>query len=233
MHVTTEPAILYLGTPVVLISTVNEDGTFNLAPMSSAFWLGWRCMLGLSALSKTSQNLLRTRECVLNLPSDAEVASVNRLARTTGSNPVPEVKLKRGYYYEKEKFLVSGMTAVASETVAAPRALQCPVQLEAVIESTHPLAQEDDKLRGRIMIFEARVQRVHVEESILAQDDPNRIDSDKWRPLIMSFQKFYGLAPQQLHESTLAKIPESLYRSPDVDKGRVAHEEAVTAGGVS
>ena len=27
-----EPAILYLGTPVVLIGTSNEDGTFNLSP---------------------------------------------------------------------------------------------------------------------------------------------------------------------------------------------------------
>jgi hypothetical protein len=33
MHVATEPAILYLGTPVVLISTVNDDGSYNLAPM--------------------------------------------------------------------------------------------------------------------------------------------------------------------------------------------------------
>src|SRR4249920_1097450 len=58
MHVTIEPGILYFGTPVVLISTVNEDGSFNLAPMSSAFWLGWRCMLGLAAGSKTPQNML-------------------------------------------------------------------------------------------------------------------------------------------------------------------------------
>jgi flavin reductase (DIM6/NTAB) family NADH-FMN oxidoreductase RutF len=35
-HVTIEPPILYLGTPVVLISTLNEDGSANLAPMSSA-----------------------------------------------------------------------------------------------------------------------------------------------------------------------------------------------------
>ena len=31
-----EPAILYFGTPVVLIGTCNEDGSYNLAPMSSA-----------------------------------------------------------------------------------------------------------------------------------------------------------------------------------------------------
>src|ERR1700722_15646325 len=41
MHVSSEPGILYFGTPVVLISTTNKDGSYNLAPMSSAFWLGW------------------------------------------------------------------------------------------------------------------------------------------------------------------------------------------------
>ena len=55
MHVNSEPGILYFGTPVVLISTTNEDGSYNLAPMSSAFWLGWRCLLGLSGTSKTTK----------------------------------------------------------------------------------------------------------------------------------------------------------------------------------
>jgi flavin reductase (DIM6/NTAB) family NADH-FMN oxidoreductase RutF len=68
-HARIEPGILYFGTPVVLISTLNEDGSPNLAPMSSAFWLGWRAMLGLGGRSKTTQNMLRTGECVLNLPA--------------------------------------------------------------------------------------------------------------------------------------------------------------------
>ena len=42
MHRTIEPTILYFRTPVALISTLNEDGTPNIAPMSSAWWLGWR-----------------------------------------------------------------------------------------------------------------------------------------------------------------------------------------------
>jgi hypothetical protein len=99
MHVTSEPGILYFGAPVVLISTTNEDGSYNLAPMSSAFWLGWRCLLGLAGTSKTTQNIMRTGECVLNLPSVDNVAAVNLLARTTGSNPVPEGKVRRGYRF--------------------------------------------------------------------------------------------------------------------------------------
>ena len=51
--------------------------------------------------------------------------------------------------------------------------------------------------------------------------EPNRVDPDKWRPLIMSFQQFYGLGPQ-VHDSTLARIAESLYRGPDIERAREA-----------
>ncbi len=221
MHVTREPAILYFGTPVVIISSLNDDGSANLAPMSSAFWLGWRCMLGLGAASQTARNLLRTRQCVLNLPSQHEVSHVDRLALTTGANPVPGAKAARGYRHVRDKFAVAGLTPAASQTVAPPRVRECPVQLEAVIEAVHGVADEDEMLRGRVLSFEARIQRVHLHPSILMEGEPDRVDPDKWRPLIMSFQKFYGLAPQQLHDSALASIAEAMYRSPDVDKARV------------
>ena len=90
-HVTIEPSILYLGTPVVLISTQNGDGTANLAPMSSAWWLGWRCMLGLQTASQTPQNMIRTGQCVLNLPTVGQADAVNRLARLTGTKEIPEL----------------------------------------------------------------------------------------------------------------------------------------------
>lgn len=212
MHRTIEPAILYFGTPVVLVSTCNEDGSYNLAPMSSAWWLGWRCMLGFGARSKTPQNMRRTGECVLNLPSADLVASVNRLARLTGSDPFPEHKLRMGYRHERDKFGVAGFTAVLSETVAAPRVLECPVQLEAKVVCAHGIAEEDDDKRGKLVSFEVRIDRVHVQDSILVDGERNRINPDKWRPLIVSFQHFYGLGPQ-LHESTLAQIPESAYRA--------------------
>lgn len=220
MHITAAPAILYFGTPVVLISTVNENGTYNLAPMSSIFWLGWRCMLGLSALSKTTENILRNKACVLNLPSVNQVSAVNRLARTTGSFPVPAGKQQKGYRYEPEKFAIAGLTPVVSETVTAPRVLECPVQLECVLEGTYGLAADSDTQRGKILTLEMRIMRVHLEESILLEGQENKIDPDKWRPLIMSFQEYYGLG-EKLHPSALAEIPESLYRTPDMERARL------------
>lgn len=212
-HTRIEPSILYFGTPVVLISTTNEDGTPNLAPMSSAFWLGWRGLLGLSGRSQTARNLTRTGECVLNLPSDALAAAVDRLALTTGADPVPPYKHERGYRYVPAKFERAGLTPVASETVAAPRVAECPVSMEAVVEATHPVGD------GGIVSFEVRVQRVWVHDEIRKEGADDHIDPDRWRPLIMSFQQLYGLGPR-VRESTLATIPERVYRGPDVDRAR-------------
>ncbi|MBB4683236.1 flavin reductase family protein [Amycolatopsis jiangsuensis] len=220
-HTAIEPGILYFGTPVVLLSTSNEDGSANLAPMSSAFWLGWRAMLGLGARSKTAANLRRTRECVLNLPSAALAGAVDRLALTTGSDPVPPRKRERGYFHVAGKFARAGLTPVPSETVAPPRVAECPVAMEAVLAAVHPFAGDDEAQRGSVLGLEVRVQRVFVHDDIRLPGSTDRIDPDAWRPLIMSFQKFYGLGPQ-VHESALATIPERLYRSPDVERAAAA-----------
>ena len=211
-HVTIDPAILYFGTPVVLISTLNNDGSFNLAPMSSAWWLGKRCLLGLGRASKTTENLLRTGECVLNLPSADLVAAVNRLARTTGSNPVPAGKVARGYRFEPAKFAIAGLTPATATRVTAPLVRECAVQLEATVRAHHEVAADDEHSRGRLLAIETQIERVHVDEAILFEGEPNRIDPDKWRPLIMSFQQFYGLSAEKLHHSTLGLIAEALYR---------------------
>ena len=131
---------------------------------------------------------------------------------------MPPRKLKRGYRYEPDKLVVSGFTAEPSHTVAPPRVRECPIQLEAVVESVRDLAEGDAALRGRTKIFEVRIQRVHVDDALLIDGKRDHIDPDKWRPLIMSFQKFYGLAPGQLLPSRLGQVPEQLYRSPDVDR---------------
>ena len=213
MHRTVEPAILYFGTPVVLVSSQNEDGSANVAPMSSAWWLGWSCVLGFGARSKTPANILRTGECVLNLPSVEQVGAVDRLARLTGSNPVPPHKVAMGYRYEPDKLRAAGLTAVPSETVAPPRLRECPVQLEATLEDAHPILARDEVRGGKLLALEVRIRRVHVEEGLLMEGHESRIDPRKWRPLIMSFQQFFGLTEGTVHGSRLAEIPESMYRA--------------------
>lgn len=179
-------------------------------------------MIGLTAFSKTAQNMIRTGECVINLPSVSEVAAVDRLALTTGSNPVPEFKASRGYQYTADKFGIAGLTPLASETVAPPRVQECPVQLEAGLVTKHGVGDDSPAQRGFILCIETRIQRVHADESILMVGEENRIDPDKWRPLIMSFQQFYGLG-DRLQHSRLGTIPESTYRNPDMEISRHLH----------
>lgn len=201
MHKTIQPKILYFGTPVVLISTLNEDKSPNLAPMSSAWWLDQSCMLGMGSRSKTVENLLRERECVLNLPSSDLVGAVDRLALTTGKNPMPGYKVDKGFQYVHDKFAHAGLTAVASDLVCPPRVAECTVQLEAIVEKFHPFGEPEDFS----MAIEARIIRVHIDEEILNSERRHHIDADKWNPLIMSFCEFYGLG-KNLHPSRLAKI---------------------------
>jgi flavin reductase (DIM6/NTAB) family NADH-FMN oxidoreductase RutF len=179
--------------------------------MSCAWWLGNRCLLGFGARSKTPQNILRTGEYVLNLPAVDQADMVDRLALTTASALVPELTLQRGYEYEPDKFGRSGFSIAPSDLVAPPRALECPVHLEANLRHVHPIAEESDRRRGKLVALEVEIVRVHVAENIRMRGYANRIDPDRWRPLIMSFQQFYGLGPRVL-DSRLASIPEEAYR---------------------
>jgi flavin reductase (DIM6/NTAB) family NADH-FMN oxidoreductase RutF len=123
----------------------------------------------------------------------------------------------RGYRYEPNKFSVAGVTAVKAVRVNAPLVEECPVQIETKLVTTHKLAEDDGVQNGRIITIELRVVCVHAEDSLLMENHVNRIDPNKWRPLIMSFQKFYGLG-RELQHSTLAEISEELYKTPDMEK---------------
>jgi flavin reductase (DIM6/NTAB) family NADH-FMN oxidoreductase RutF len=171
--------------------------------------------------------MIRTGECVLNLTSARQADAVNRLARLTGTKEIPELKRRLGYEYEPHKFQRAGLSPVASQTVAAPRVLECPIQLEAVVAERHDMMADDPQVAGLISAFEVRITRVHVHPDLLMEGHENRIDPDKWQPLIMNFQKLYGASKSEVLPSRLAEIEERLYRMPDVDRAR---REALDVG---
>lgn len=182
------PSILYFGTPVVLISTLNENGSANLAPMSSVWALGYTVVLGLGAEGKTVENLKRTNECILNFPSDKLWHAVERLAPLTGKDPVPASKVAQ-FHYEQEKFAVAGLTPLASECVAPPRVAECPLQFEARVIDIRPVRQS-----GFACIVEAEVLRVHAHLSVI--EGERYINPQAWHPLIYNFRHYFGLGPE-------------------------------------
>lgn len=187
MHVAPGLKVLYFGTPVVLIASRSEDGVTNLAPMSSAWWLGQNCVLGLGDSSQTSANLRRERECVLNLASSAQAAAVDRIAMTTGRGEVPEYKAAQGYRHVRDKFALGGFTEQPSELVAPGRVAECPIQLECRVVEWHPITAPDT----RCTAFQVEVLRAHVEEELVIPGT-HYVDPDGWDPLIMKFCEFYG-----------------------------------------
>ncbi|MFI5696744.1 flavin reductase family protein [Kribbella sp. NPDC051586] len=197
-HLTIEPSILYVGTPVALLSTMNEDGTVNLAPMSSAWALGDVVVLGIGVSGQTATNLRSRPDVVINFPSPSQWEAVERIAGLTGRNPVPEHKQAR-FRYEREKFAAAGLTPVASELVVPPRVAECPIQFEATVAS-----QELDA-EGNFLIAQARVLRVHADERVVVPGT-SHVDPAAWSPLIYNFRHYFGLA-DELGESFRTETP--------------------------
>lgn len=199
---TIEPKILYFGTPVALITSLNEDGTTNLAPMSSFWALGWTLMLGLLDETKTAENLARHPECVVNLPSPDMWRHVERLAPLTGKNPVPEIKAKQ-FRFEKDKFGASGLTATPGETVKPSRVAECPIQMEGKVNRLHRMEGQRLGVVGGGVAAEVEIIRVHAAEEYIMGE--SYIDPEKWSPLIYSFRHYFRLAESELGKTFRAE----------------------------
>ena len=194
MHHVVPLKVHYYGTPVVLISSTNPDGTTNLAPMSSAWWLNGEAMLGLASASRTTRNIARTGECVLNLPSAALVDHVDRLALLTGEPEISPRKQEYGYRHEPRKFEAAGLTPMPGDLVRPARVAECPIQLECELVAIHEFNSAQS--------VHVRVLRSHVDEAIMLPNT-SYIDPQAWDPLIMKFCDFFGGA-QPVSTSRLA-----------------------------
>jgi flavin reductase (DIM6/NTAB) family NADH-FMN oxidoreductase RutF len=194
-HQPISPPVLYFGTPVVLLTSSNPDGTVNISPMSSAWALGDRVVLGLSSSSQGLENILREQQLVLNFPSSDLWPNVEAIARLTGRNPAPFHKLKIGYRYEADKFAASGLTALPSDLVRPPRIAECPLQFEAEVVSAHQPGADWPKERPEsFQIVEAKVLRVHAHKNIVIPDS-NYVDTTRWSPLLYVFRRYFGTGP--------------------------------------
>lgn len=197
-HVTIEPSILYVGTPVALLSTVNDDATFNLAPMSSAWALGDVVVLGVGKPGQTAHNLLHRPELVINYPSPEQWEAVERIAGLTGRHPVPDSKRAR-FRFEREKFKAAGLTPVASEQVGPPRVAECPLQFEATA------VHVDFDAAGNFLVIQAKVLQIHADERIVVPGS-SYVDPAAWSPLIYNFRHYFGLG-SELGESFRTETP--------------------------
>lgn len=189
-HQSIAPSVLYFGTPVVLMVTRNHDGTPNITPLSSAWALGSCVVIGLSSATQGAINLLRDGECTLNFPSAELWPNVERIARTTGVNPVPAYKAEMGFVHEADKFALGGFAMQPSELMPTPCIAECPLQFEAELLTCHRSAKQPGAASTNLII-EVDVRRVHAHSSIVVPGT-NHIDTAQWNPLFYVFRHYFG-----------------------------------------
>jgi flavin reductase (DIM6/NTAB) family NADH-FMN oxidoreductase RutF len=192
--------MLYFGTPVVLVSSLSSDGTTNIAPISSAWWVGNTAMLGMSVNSQTVRNLSERPQCVLNLVDASMVDAIDRLALLTGRVDVPDYKRDRGYTYEPDKFATAGLTPASFDDGGPDGVAESLIQMQGRVKAIRVIDEEDSGLRS----LEVAIQQTLVDESLLMADHPKYIDPLSWDPLFMKFTEYFAGATLQ-RPSSLAR----------------------------
>jgi flavin reductase (DIM6/NTAB) family NADH-FMN oxidoreductase RutF len=191
------PNILYYGTPITLISTVNEHGEANISPISSSWALGDRVVLGFGMDAQGFLNLEQSRECVINVASPETLEGIGRIANTTGCNP--PLSAGREYRFEADKFHLGGFTKLESDLVKPPRIAECRLQLEAQVLAVHLLAGDCG-----CAAVETQVVRVHAHPDIVVAGT-NHIDPQKWHPLFYVFRHYFSTG-ERLGKNSWAEI---------------------------
>jgi flavin reductase (DIM6/NTAB) family NADH-FMN oxidoreductase RutF len=157
--------------PIAVVSTVNEDGSFNVAPFSFFTAVSAQPMIiAFSPLIRsatgrpkdTPTNILREKEFVINIVSEPIAEKVNLT-----STELP---------YGENEFTFSGLTPIDSEKIKAPRVKESLIHFECVYKDR--LHYGDEPGCGQIMTGE--VVKVHIDESLY---ENGRINTSKLQPI--------------------------------------------------
>lgn len=186
-HRVITPSVLYFGTPVAVVSSVNPDGSTNIAPISSYWALDDLIVIGLGATGRTATNLRERPDLVVNLFEDGAWEEIDALGRYTGANPVPTGK-RADCRFVADKFAAVGWTPVASSSGGPVRIAEASVHIEAVVTAIDEVAD--------LLVVRARAGTVHADEEIVVAGT-SHIDPQRWRPLIYSFRHYFGLGERR------------------------------------
>lgn len=157
--------------PIAVVSTLNEDGSNNVAPFSFftgvcskpmivAFCPVIRASTG--GMKDTPRNIVREGEFVVNFVTEENHLKVNE---TSAELP-----------YGEDEFVHAGLTPIESEVVGARRVAESPIHFECLLRDR--IDYGDAPGQGQIITGE--VVRVHVDERL---HKDGRIDTDAYRPM--------------------------------------------------
>ncbi|EXJ59564.1 hypothetical protein A1O7_03710 [Cladophialophora yegresii CBS 114405] len=217
-HQEISPAVLYLGHPGGVDQQYESRWQHIPGFDEPCLMAGFRGRSG-------SRRLLADHTEHATHEADNIAANVNAIARTTGTDPVPESKQGRRYTFVKDKFKRAGLTPLPSQKVTPSGVKECPVVMEAEVIAVHDMFGGGG-CRGWPLRFEVRILLLSIHQELRLNGHRNRVDADKWKPMIMMFSDLYGLRDGKLEPSRLAEIEEEEMYRPLMDTKGEREEES-------
>lgn len=157
--------------PIGWISTVSEDGIYNLAPFSFFNAVGddpphviFSTVRGNDTNKDTLNNVLTTKQFVVNMVTEALVEQMNLTAQPIPSN--------------ESEFELTKLTPIPSVKIKAPRVKESPITMEC--ELVHHYSLENHKFGGATIII-GKVVMFHVDETVLL--DNYKINLETYKPV--------------------------------------------------
>lgn len=157
--------------PIAAVSTINEDGSNNLAPFSFFTGVSAKPMIvAFCPLIRTSTGL--KKDTVINIEREKEfvINFVNESIADQINTTSVEVE------YGKDEFELANLTPIDSLKIKAKRVQESPIQFECQLRDI--LSYGDSPGAGTLITGE--VVRVHVDRNLLEE---GRIDTEKYMPI--------------------------------------------------
>jgi flavin reductase (DIM6/NTAB) family NADH-FMN oxidoreductase RutF len=157
--------------PIAVISTLNIDGSNNLAPFSfftavsaSPMIIAFCPMIRTSTnkLKDTPVNIFREKEFVVNITSENIIDKINLTSTELA--------------YGEDEFVFSGLTPIDSIVVKAKRIKESLIHFECIFRDS--LSYGENVGSGQIITGE--VVKIHIAEEIL---ENGRINTQKLNPI--------------------------------------------------
>lgn len=156
--------------PIAFVSTLGEDGVFNVAPFSCFAPIGMKPALVCLQISwkrdgqkkDTLRNIEFTKDFVVNVVDESMAEAMNQASAD--------------YPSDVDEFKEVGLTAVKSDLVKAPRVAESPINMECKLLQ---ILQFGEISTGSNVVI-GEVVLVHVKDELWADD---QIDISKWKPI--------------------------------------------------
>lgn len=157
--------------PIAVVSTLNVDGSNNVAPFSFFTAVSAKPMIvAFSPLIRSATgmpkdtpiNILREKEFVINFVTEETAELINKTSTELA--------------YGEDEFKFAGLTPLDSEKVKAKRVKESPIHFECLFRDR--LSYGDEPGCGQIITGE--VVKVHINEDIY---ESGRIITSKYKPV--------------------------------------------------